>query len=64
MGTERFQLLKLEFDAVMERLQRTEDANERLGLLRQLREIITESDELIRLSQREIKAMRERLRLR
>jgi hypothetical protein len=59
MTTERFRLLKLEFDAVMERLQRTEDATERLLLLRQMREIIDESNEMIRYSQREIKAMRE-----
>jgi hypothetical protein len=61
MGTERFQLLKLEFDAVIERLQRTEDANERLMLLEQMREIIAETDELIRISQREIAALREKL---
>ena len=59
MTPERFQLLKLEFDAVMERLQRTEDATERLLLLRQMREIIDESNEIIRHSQRQIIAMRE-----
>ena len=59
MQTERFQLLKLEFDAVMERLQGTDDATERLLLLRQMREIIDESNEMIRHSQRQIVAMRE-----
>lgn len=61
MRTDRSKLLKLEFDAVMDTLQHTEDANERFGLLRQLREIIDGSDEMNLLSQREIRAMRTRL---
>lgn len=54
--------LKLEFDVALELLKNTEDQCDRDVLLRLLREVIAETDEIIEESQKTVQAMQKRLR--
>jgi hypothetical protein len=64
MERERIKALRSEFHEVMENLQRAESLDARLVLLRQLREIINETNQIIQQSQQRMRAMRAKLRLR
>lgn len=63
MDRQRLAILKSEFDEVFGMLKRAEDAKERHIWLKQLRRIITEADVMIQRAQKNLRTMKDRLRL-